>query len=206
MTATPSTSSSTAPSQAQATRGLPRLLGISGSLRRASNATAVLRALAPLLDGRATIDVLTLHEVPPYNADLDGPASPDGVRQLRDAIGAADGLVVCSPEYNYGMSGVLKNAIDWASRPAFASPLKGKPALIVSTSPGMLGGVRAQAQIRELLAATLARPISHPHVAIPGVNTKLADGFIVDETTLQLMRGALDALLAEIALTAATPR
>lgn len=197
-----STASSTPPSQASLR--LPRLLGISGSLRRASNSTAVLRALQPLLDSRATLEVLTLHDVPPYNADLDGAGAPEGVRRLKDAIAAADGLIVCSPEYNYGMSGVLKNAMDWASRPAFASPLKGKPALIVTTSPGMFGGVRAQAQIRELLAATLARPLSHPHVAIAAVDKKLVEGRIVDDMTLQLLRAALDGLLADLASAATT--
>ena len=178
----------------------PRLLGISGSLRLRSNCTAVLRALAPLLDGHAHIEVMTLHDVPLYNADLEGDALPEGVRRLKQAIASADALVVCSPEYNYGMSGVLKNAIDWASRPGFASPLKDKPALVITASPGMFGGARAQAQIRDALAATLARPVTRPHVAIPAVDKKLVDGRIGDETTQQLLRGALDHLLSEVAL------
>lgn len=181
----------------------PRLLGISGSLRRASNSTAVLRALPALLEGRASLDVMTLHDVPPYNADLEGEALPEGVRRLRQAIAAADALVICSPEYNYSIPGVLKNAIDWASRPSFASPLKGKPALIVTASPGLFGGVRAQAQIRDLLAATLARPVARQHVAIPAVDKKLVDGRIADETTAQLLSAALGDLLAELALVSA---
>lgn len=182
---------------------LPRLLGISGSLRRASNSTAVLRSLEALLDGRAQFEVLTLVEVPPYNADLEGEAHPEGVRRLKQAIADADGLVVCSPEYNYGIPGVLKNAIDWASRPGFASPLKGKPALIVTTAPGLFGGARAQAQIRDALAATLARPVVRPHLAIPAVDQKLVDGRLADEATLHLLRAGLDELLAEIGLLAA---
>jgi chromate reductase, NAD(P)H dehydrogenase (quinone) len=182
---------------------LPRLLGISGSLRRASNSTAVLHSLSGLLDGRAQFEVLTLHDVPPYNADLEGEALPDGVRRLKQAIADADGLVVCSPEYNYGIPGVLKNAIDWASRPGFSSPLKGKPALIVTTAPGLFGGARAQAQIRDALAATLARPVARPHLAIPAVDKKLVEGRLADEATLQLLRAGLDGLLAEIALLAA---
>ncbi|HJV71313.1 NADPH-dependent FMN reductase [Ideonella sp.] len=177
-----------------------RLLGISGSLRRASNCTAVLRALPALLDGRASLDVMTLHDVPPYNADLEGEALPEGVRRLRQAITEADALVICSPEYNYSIPGVLKNAIDWASRPSFASPLKGKPALIVTASPGLFGGVRAQAQIRDLLAATLARPVARQHVAIPAVDKKIVDGRIADEPTALLLGAALDDLLAELAL------
>jgi chromate reductase, NAD(P)H dehydrogenase (quinone) len=174
------------------------LLGISGSLRRGSNCTAVLRALDPLLAGRATLDVMTLNDIPPYDADLDGAALPESVRLLKEAIAATDALVFCSPEYNYGIPGVLKNAIDWASRPGFASPLKGKLALIITASPGLFGGARAQAQIRDALAATLARPLSLPHVAIPAVDKKLADGRIADDMTLKLLQSALDALLTEV--------
>ena len=179
---------------------LPRLLAISGSLRRASNTTAVLRGLAPLLADRAQVELLPLNEVPPYDADLDGEGAPEPVRRLKLAIAQCDGLVIGSPEYNYGMPGVLKNAIDWASRPGFTSPLKGKPALIVTTSPGLFGGVRAQAQIRDVLAAVLARPVARPHLAIPAVDTKLADGRLTDDATVQLLQSGLDDLLAEIAL------
>jgi chromate reductase, NAD(P)H dehydrogenase (quinone) len=191
-------SSDTAAPRANATP--PRLLALSGSLRRASNTTAVLRALPPLLGDRAQLDLMSLHELPPYNADLDGDAMPAPVRHLKQAIAASDGLVIGSPEYNYGMPGVLKNALDWASRPGFASPLKGKPALIITTSPGLFGGVRAQAQIRDVLAATLARTVVRPHLAIPAVDKKLVDGHLVDETTVQLLRSGLDDLLEEIAL------
>jgi chromate reductase len=179
---------------------LPRLLAISGSLRRASNTTAVLRGLAPLLADRAQLELLPLNEVPPYDADLDGDAAPEPVRRLKQAITQCDGLVIGSPEYNYGMPGVLKNAIDWASRPGFASPLKGKPALIITTSPGLFGGVRAQAQIRDVLSAVLARPVARPHLAIPAVDKKLADGRITDDATLQLLKAGLGDVLAEIAL------
>ena len=178
----------------------PRLLGISGSLRQASNSTAVLRALPALLEDKALLDLALLNEVPPYNADLDGEAMPEAVRRLKHAVADADGLVVCSPEYNYGIPGVLKNAIDWVSRPGFNSPLKGKPALVITTSPGLFGGARAQAQIRDALAATLARPVPLAHLAIPAVDKKLADGRIADETTRQLLLAGLDALLAEIKL------
>lgn len=179
---------------------LPRLLAISGSLRRGSNTTAVLRGLAPLIADRAQLELLPLNEVPPYDADLDGDAAPEPVRSLKQAIAQCDGLVIGSPEYNYGMPGVLKNAIDWASRPGFASPLKGKPALVITTSPGLFGGVRAQAQIRDVLFAVLARPVARPHLAIPAVDKKLADGGITDDATLQLLKSGLDDLLAEIAL------
>lgn len=175
-----------------------RLLGISGSLRRGSHSTAVLRHLATRLPAEVSLQVLTLESVPMYDADLDGDAAPAGVGALKAAIALADGLVWCSPEYNYGMPGVLKNAIDWASRPAFASPLKGKPSLVITASPGMLGGVRAQAQIRDALAATLARPLSRPHVAIPAIGSRFRDSELVDATTLEMLDGAVADLVQEV--------
>ncbi|RDI25123.1 NADPH-dependent FMN reductase [Pseudacidovorax intermedius] len=180
-----------------------RLLAISGSLRRASHSTAVLRHMATLLPADAQQRLFTLEEIPPYDGDVDGPQPPAAVAELKDAIAQADGLVICSPEYNYGMPGVLKNAIDWASRPAFASPLKGKPALVITASPGALGGVRAQAQIRDALAATLARPLSRPHVAVPLIASRFQDGQLSDATTLEMLQAALADLLAEIRLLAA---
>ena len=178
------------------------LLGISGSLRRGSHNTAVLRSLATLLQGQAELRIFALDEIPPYNAELDGEAPPLPVQALKAAITQARGLVICSPEYNYGMPGVLKNALDWASRPGYQSPLKDKPALIMTASPGAFGGARAQSQIREVLSATLARPIARQHVAIPVVHQKFSEGHLVDEVTAQFLREAAADLLAEVALLA----
>lgn len=175
-----------------------RLVAISGSIRRASHCTAVLRSLTPLLPPTATLELFPLDDVPMYNADLDGDSPPAAVAQLKAAIAAADGLVICSPEYNYGIPGVLKNAIDWASRPGFASPLKGKPVLVMTASPGTAGGVRAQAQIRDALAATLARPLVRQHIAIAGVASRIQDGRLVDEPTLGFIQAGLVDLLGEI--------
>jgi chromate reductase len=177
-----------------------RLLAISGSIRRESNCTAILRSLPPLLPSSVTFALFSLDDIPLYNADLDGDTPPAPVAGLKKAIAHADGLVVCSPEYNYGMPGVLKNAIDWASRPGFASPLKGKPTLIMTASPGTAGGVRAQAQIRDALAATLARPVVRQHVAIANVHTRIREGRLVDESTLDFIHSALKDLLEEIKL------
>ncbi|PJI96109.1 chromate reductase [Acidovorax sp. 69] len=175
-----------------------RLVAISGSIRRASHCTAVLRSLTPLLPPTATLELFPLDDVPMYNADLDGDSPPAAVAQLKADIAAADGLVICSPEYNYGIPGVLKNAIDWASRPGFASPLKGKPVLVMTASPGTAGGVRAQAQIRDALAATLARPLVRQHIAIAGVASRIQDGLLVDEPTLGFIQAGLVDLLSEI--------
>ena len=179
-----------------------RLLGLSGSLRRASNCTGILRTLAGGIADQAEFSIFPLDDIPPYNADNDGDAAPRAVRDLKQAIAEADGLVVISPEYNYGMSGVIKNALDWASRPAMRSPLKGKPALIMTASPGYTGGVRAQAQLRETLAGTLARVIARPQVVIANVMDKMRDGRLVDEPTLRFAHEALHDLLSEIRLLA----
>jgi len=177
-----------------------RLLGISGSLRSGSHCTAVLRTLAERLYGDARLELHPLDGVPLFNADLDGEQAPAAVRDLKAAITAADGLVVCSPEYNYGMSGVLKNAIDWASRPGFKSPLKGKPVLVMTASPGTAGGVRAQYQVREALSATLARPLARQHVAIASVADKMAGGRLNDPATLDFVLQAVGDLVQEVRL------
>jgi len=179
-----------------------RLLGISGSLRLQSSNTAILKALATRLGNQSAMGLFSLNEIPMYNYDLEAQAMPQSVVALKEAISQADGLIICSPEYNYGISGVLKNALDWASRPGFNSPLKNKPVLIMTSSPGVLGGVRAQSQLHETLSATLSRVICCPQVVIPGVNQKIQDGRFVDETTIEFMLAAVDDLIKEINLLA----
>jgi chromate reductase len=154
---------------------------------------------------RLKLDEVPIGDLPLYNSDLDD-NPPQPWVAFRDRIRRADAVLFVTPEYNRSVPGVLKNAIDWASRPGFASPLKGKPALIITTSPGMFGGVRAQAQIRDALAATLARPVARQHLAIPAVDKKLADGRLADEPTRALLRAGLDDLLTEVALLAAGRR
>jgi chromate reductase, NAD(P)H dehydrogenase (quinone) len=178
----------------------PRLLGLSGSIRKGSANTVILKTLAQKLEARTSLTVFPLDEVPLYNSDLEGDALPLSVRALKEAIAASDGLVIATPEYNHGMSGVLKNALDWASRPAYASPLKNKPVLLVTSSPGYVGGARAHAQMQETLASALARVIARPQVVIAGVAQKIVDGRLVDEATLKFCLEAIDDLLAEIRL------
>ncbi|WP_206243966.1 NADPH-dependent FMN reductase [Novosphingobium terrae] len=178
---------------------IPTILGLSGSLRAASGSTATLHTLADLAKGRADLVAHPLHDIPLYNADHDGENAPESVRALKAAIAAADGIVMVTPEYNYGMSGVLKNAIDWASRPAYASGLKDKPVLIVTVSAGLTGGLRAQGQLRYTLAATLARVVTRPEVAIPGINAKVENGALVDEAAIGFVAAALDDLLRDVA-------
>jgi chromate reductase len=176
----------------------PHILCIPGSLRRGSYSGAVLRGLQEIASDRAHIEIFPLDTVPLYNADLDGDDKPTPVVALKNAIRDCDGLVLSSPEYNYGMSGVLKNALDWASRPGYQSVLKNKPVLIMTSSPGMVGGVRAQGQLRQTLAATLSRVIAVPEVAISQVNTKVQDGRLVDPASLKFMLEAFEVLLGEI--------
>ena len=175
-----------------------RLLGLSGSLRRASNSTAVLRGLQEAVAPKARLDVFSLHGLPLYNEDEDGEYAPESVRALRSAIETTDGVIMVSPEYNHGMSGVLKNSLDWASRPYGRSVLSGKPVLTMTASPAFTGGVRAQQQMNETLASIPARPVLRPQVVIGSVHEKVRNGRLVDETTLHFALAGVDDLIEEI--------
>ena len=176
----------------------PRLLGISGSLRRASFNTTVLATLAGHIADRATLVLHPLSDVPLYDQDEDGPTPPVGVAALRQAIAEADGVIVASPEYNYGMPGVLKNALDWASRPYGKSALIAKPVLTLTASPAATGGVRAQAQLNEVLIATGALLVLRPQTVIAAVHEKVVDGRLVDGPTLEFLQAGVVDLLRNI--------
>ena len=139
-----------------------------------------------------------LGDLAPYNGDCEGEAMPVSARALREAITAADALVICTPEYNHGAPGVLLNAIDWASRPAFASPLRGKPVLVMSTSIASTGGVRAHPPLREAFASTLSRVVARPEVAVAHVHEKIVDGVFSHEPSIAYALAAIDDLIAEI--------
>src|SRR5260370_38127292 len=174
------------------------LLGLSGSLRGASNSTAVLRGLQGALAPRTSLNIFPLHGMALYNEDEDGEQAPESVRALRSAIETSDGMIMISPEYNHGMSGVLKNALDWASRPFGQSVLKGKPVLTMTASPAFTGGVRAQQQMNETLASIPARPVLRPQIVIGGRHEKVRDRRLVDEATLRFALVGVDDLLDEI--------
>jgi chromate reductase len=175
-----------------------RLLGLSGSLRHSSYSTAVLRGLRDSLTPRAALDIFPLHGVPLYNEDDDAGHAPESVRILRSAVEASDGVIMISPEYNHGMSGVLKNALDWVSRPHGRSVLRKKPVLTMTASPAFTGGVRAQQQINETLAAIQASPILRPQIVIGGVHEKVRDGRLVDEAVLGFALSGIDDLFEAI--------
>jgi chromate reductase len=177
-----------------------QLAGISGSIRKQSQNTAILRTLQERLPEGVEMTLLPLDLLPLYNSDLEAPEPPAAVAEFKAAVQAADGLVLCSPEYNAGTSGVLKNALDWASRPGNAAPLKGKRVLLMSSSPAFTGGARAHAQLRETLASTLSRVLVHPPVVIAGVHEKVKDGRLTDESNLQFALAAIAALVVEIRL------
>jgi chromate reductase, NAD(P)H dehydrogenase (quinone) len=137
-----------------------RVLGISGSLRRDSLNSALLRAAAERLPaGAEWSEFEGLREIPPYDADIEEATVPAAVRDLREAIGDADAVLVATPEYNHSIPGVLKNALDWASRPAGQSALSGKPAAAIGASTGMFGAVWAQAETRKVLGALGGRVV-----------------------------------------------
>jgi chromate reductase len=176
-----------------------RLLGLSGSLRKGSYSTAILRAIEQTPPEGVELSIFDLGAIPIYNQDLDVETDrPASVAELKAAITASDGLVVVTPEYNYGLSGMLKNTVDWASRPAFNSVLVGKPVLGITSSPGPSGGVRAHVQLLELFSSVLARPVPHQQVRIGGIHLKIEEGVLTDEPTLAIVRAGLDTLLSEI--------
>ena len=171
-----------------------KILGIAGSLRKASLNRGLLRAAASMMPEGATLTIAEYGDLPPYDADLvtdEGP--PAAVQRFIDAIGRADGVLIATPEYNYSVPGVLKNAIDWASRPAYRSVFAGKDVAVMSAAPGMLGGVRAQAHLKSILLGMAARPFPHPEVCVPRAADKLAGDRITDEVTAKFVQQLLDA-------------
>jgi chromate reductase len=177
-----------------------RVLGISGSLRRDSYNTKLLRAVGELLPAGAELELYAeLESVPPYNADRDTDEAPLEVARLREAIVTADAVVIATPEYNSSVPGQLKNAVDWASRPFRASSLWGKPVVVVGASTGMYGAVWAQADLRKALATAGARVVD-AEVAIGRAQTRFDDeGRLLDDEVRDELQDALASLLAEVA-------
>jgi chromate reductase len=165
-----------------------RLLGLVGSLRRASHNRALLRAIAAELpEGVMLEEYPRLGDLPLFNSEL--PDVPEPVEDLMAAIAAADGLVFVTPEYNYSIPGVLKNAIDWASRPPATSPLRGKPCGLASTSVGISGGMRAQYHLRQILLYTNTLAMAQPEVIIPHSKDRFTAALTIeDDSTRELLR------------------
>ena len=171
-------------------------LGISGSLRKASVNSAALRALTPLLPAHVTFEIADLSDIPLFNDDVRAAGHPPAVDTLRAQIAKADAVIFASPEYNFSVSGVLKNALDWASRPP-SQPFDGKPVAIMGASPGPVGTGRSQYDLRKMLVFLNAFPINKPEVMIGLAPQKFAaDGTLTDEPTRDFLRQMLTALEA----------
>ena len=182
-----------------------RILGISGSLRRDSHNTSLVRAAAELLpSGNELVLWDELRAVPPYDQDLDDESAPTAVASLRAAVADADVVLISTPEYNSSVPGALKNALDWASRPHATHVFRNKPVAVIGASAGAFGAVWAQAELRKVLAAMGAR-VADVEVAVGHAGEKFADdGALVDEGVREQLREALAALVAETAR--ATPQ
>ncbi len=173
------------------------VLGICGSVRKASTNRALLRAIGDVLPDGATMSILDSVELPIFNSDV---ADPPGVVALKDAIAAASGIVFAVPEYNYSIPGGLKNALDWVSRPPASSPMRGKPVGIVGAASGMSGTIRAQMHLRQMLVYSDTPVMNQPEVLIPRAHERFdGEGRLVDESTRQLLVRFANALIAFIA-------
>lgn len=160
-----------------------KILGISGSLRKDSFNTKLLHEAALLLDEGVAMDFFDCGSLPLYNGDLDKEEKPEAVQRLKQAIEECDGLLIASPEYNYSISGVLKNAIDWASRPAYKSVLAGKPAGIISGSRGVTGGARVHLHLRDVFSSTLTPVVPAPPFMVPQIQEMFdEEGALKDES------------------------
>ena len=174
-----------------------KVLAISGSLRRDSHNSTLLRAAAELVPPSVELEIFDgLKAVEPYDEDDDQGAGPDGARRLREAISSADAILIATPEYNSSVPGQLKNAIDWASRPLRSNALWGKPLAVVGASTGMFGAVWSQAEVRKAAAASGARvietelPVGHADEAFTD------DGRLVDADLRDRYVEIIDELVA----------
>ena len=172
-----------------------RILGIAGSLRRQSYNRAALRAATQLVPEGATIDIFELDGLPGFNEDEEQ-NPPAKVTELKKRIREADAILIVTPEYNYSIPGVLKNAIDWASRPYGDSAWNGKPAAIMGASIGAIGTARAQYHLRQMMVFLNMFPINQPEVMIGNASQRFdAEGNLTDEQTREFIRQLLHNLV-----------
>jgi chromate reductase, NAD(P)H dehydrogenase (quinone) len=171
-----------------------KIVGLSGSLRKGSYNSAALRAAQALAPEGTVIEIAEIGDLPLYNDDVRAAGFPPPAERLRAQIAAADAVLLVTPEYNYSISGVLKNAIDWASRPP-SQPFEAKPVAIMGASPGLFGSARAQYHLRQMLIFLNAMPVNRPEVMIGQAQNKFdADGNLTDEPTREFIRKLLVSL------------
>lgn len=165
------------------------ILGFAGSLRKGSYNRALLRAASALVPaGAAAMETFDLEGIPPFNQDFE--TSPtEKVRDFKARIKASDAVLIATPEYNYSIPGVLKNAIDWASRPYGDSAFAGKPVAVMGASIGSIGTARAQYHLRQCFVFLDMYPLNYPEVMVPLVQDKVdRDGNVTDRATLDLVK------------------
>ena len=175
-----------------------RVLGVAGSLRRASHNRKLLRAAGALLPPEVEfVEFDGLKSIPPYDED-DEASLPEAVARWREAIAGADALLFATPEYNSSIPGVLKNAVDWASRPANATVMRNKPAAVIGASTGMFGAVWSQAELRKVLAATGARVLDR-ELPVAGADEAFDESGALADRDLSLELGNILLELVETA-------
>jgi chromate reductase len=172
-----------------------RILGITGSLRRGSYNRAALRTAQKLVPNNAVLEIFELDKIPPFNQDLEK-QPPQAVVDLKEKIRSADAIPFVTPEYNYPIPGVLKNAIDWASRPYGDNAWDSKPVAVMGASVGTLGTVRAQYHLRQVFVDLNVYPLNRPEVMIANAAEKFdKDGNLTDQKTREMIKQLMDALV-----------
>lgn len=160
------------------------VLAFAGSLRQGSYNRALLRAAQEVAPAGMTISIFDIADVPLYNGDVEAQGDPEPVARFKQAIREADGLLIATPEYNHGVPGVTKNAIDWASRPPRQAPLSEKPVAILGASPGITGTARGQSQLRQAFEFTNSYCMPQPEILVYQAHEKFdAEGRLTDEKT-----------------------
>jgi chromate reductase, NAD(P)H dehydrogenase (quinone) len=167
-----------------------QILGICGSLRKASLNMVALRECANLMPQGMSLRITRIDDIPMFNQDVFDAGIPEPAKRLRAEIAEADGVLIASPEYNFSLTAALKNAIDWASRPPNQS-WQDKPVAIFSVAPGPLGGARVQYDLRRILGQLWAHVLPRPEVFIGASAGKFADGKLTDETTRKFLTDLL---------------
>jgi chromate reductase len=171
------------------------ILGFAGSLRKQSYNKAILAVAVGMVPDDASLEVFDLEGIPPFNQDLEL-RPPDKVKEFKTKIRAADAILIATPEYNYSIPGVLKNAIDWASRPYGDNAFDGKPVAVMGASIGTLGTARAQYDLRRSFVFLNMLPLNQPEVMVPLVQDKVdSNGRIIDEKTRSKIRELLQSLV-----------
>lgn len=176
--------------------GKTRILGFAGSLREGSFNRAILRVAVELAPEGVAIEAFDLEGIPPFNQDLES-EPPERVREFKEKIKAADAILIATPEYNYSIPGVLKNAIDWASRPYGDNAFRGKPVAVMGASVGMVGTARAQSHLRQSFVFLDMHPMNRPEVMVPFAHEKVdRDGRVTDPKTREKIRQLVEGLVA----------